>query len=416
MVEEILIEEKTRETTLEEEFDASALEIEPVEAVPRRLASIDFVKGIAIIFIIIAHVAAAWLDEQWIFIYGFVYAFLDILGPSLFIFLSALSVVFSINRKKGHLPKKAIRNTIFSRGLSMLLIGSLINFALNGADLPFPSCLWGWNIISFIGLSQIVCYYTIKLKRSTRIVIGVIIIFTSEMIREAIWSLSRAEPIFYALWFALDSPEATTTILPWIAVCFITTVFGELLYEAMMDGSDKSYRHLFRVFVLWGGILFVFGIITGLETVLPTLGNINGNLYKFDVYYAAIKQPFVYYPGMWKFLVRGTFSNIWYTMGTSFLIVAAAFYLTDIKKKDNILIGMIKFYGTVSLNLFLMHYLLTPFFSAYMTILVLPYILVTYIGLLGVLFHIWYRYWDGMFSPEWLMQKISSIGVRNKSK
>ena len=70
-------------------------------ASPKRIESIDFVKGFAIVFIIICHAASIWLDSEWIYIYGMTYTALDILGPSLFIFLSALSVVFSIKKKSG---------------------------------------------------------------------------------------------------------------------------------------------------------------------------------------------------------------------------------------------------------------------------------------------------------------------------
>jgi len=83
----------------------------------RRIGSIDFVKGIAIILIIGAHCAGAWLVGSWRFFYGVLFSFLDIFGPSLFVFLSALSVVFSIRRKKASIHEKVIRNRIFSRGL-----------------------------------------------------------------------------------------------------------------------------------------------------------------------------------------------------------------------------------------------------------------------------------------------------------
>ncbi|MHA1702759.1 MAG: hypothetical protein ACTSWK_10860, partial [Promethearchaeota archaeon] len=64
----------------------------------KRIHSIDFVKGFAIIMIIIAHTAGAWLNSEWISFYGVAYTILDIVGPSLFVFLSALSVVFSIKK------------------------------------------------------------------------------------------------------------------------------------------------------------------------------------------------------------------------------------------------------------------------------------------------------------------------------
>ncbi|MFX1503599.1 MAG: heparan-alpha-glucosaminide N-acetyltransferase domain-containing protein, partial [Promethearchaeota archaeon] len=72
----------------------------------KRIASIDFVKGFAIAWIILAHSALSWFDKDWKYIYGLVFAFMDVMGPSLFVFLSALSVVFSVRRKKGKLPEK----------------------------------------------------------------------------------------------------------------------------------------------------------------------------------------------------------------------------------------------------------------------------------------------------------------------
>ena len=73
---------------------------------PKHIKSIDFVKGFAIIMIMMAHTAAAWLDKDWLFVYAMLFAVMDILGPSLFIFLSALSVIFSIKKKKERFLKK----------------------------------------------------------------------------------------------------------------------------------------------------------------------------------------------------------------------------------------------------------------------------------------------------------------------
>ena len=71
-------------------------------ASPRRIQSIDFVKGFAIIFIMLAHTASGWLNSESRYLYGILFTLLDILGPSLFVFLSALSVIFSIKRKEGN--------------------------------------------------------------------------------------------------------------------------------------------------------------------------------------------------------------------------------------------------------------------------------------------------------------------------
>ena len=49
-------------------------------ASPRRIKSIDFVKGFAIVFIILAHTASGWLAPESYYLYGLLFALLDILG------------------------------------------------------------------------------------------------------------------------------------------------------------------------------------------------------------------------------------------------------------------------------------------------------------------------------------------------
>ena len=387
---------------------------------PRRIASIDFIKGIAIIFIILCHVSASWFDSDWVFLHGIVYSFLDIVGPSLFIFLSALAVIFSIKSKQGRLPSKVIRNQIFSRGFMVIFIGVIINLILRTGKQPFPLSLWGWNIIMFIGFSQIFCYYALKLNRIPRLIIGIIIIFSSETIREVLFNGIESNPVYTFLHFIVTSPDPTVTLLPWLSICFISTIFGEFLYEAMIDGSDKAYRQLFNTFIICGVIFVLIGVFTGLEAVVwgngIDPGTINGPLY-WHIYLLDIanQQPFTQFSGMWKFLIRGTFANMWYNLGAGLIILAVGFYIVDIKRKSNIFTITVQYYGKVSLNLFLVHYLFLPIFMGIFSIFYFPYVCLAYIAFLGFLFYFWNKYANGAGTPEWLMMQVMNIG-KKKSK
>ncbi|MHA1391822.1 MAG: heparan-alpha-glucosaminide N-acetyltransferase domain-containing protein, partial [Promethearchaeota archaeon] len=145
-------------------------------ASPKRIGSIDFVKGFAIVFIILAHSAAAWLNSTNYYVYGLLFALLDFLGPSLFVFLSSLSVIFSIRNKQNILPSKVIRMRIFSRGIIIILIATIYNvtsLSLGAHAVPFPLNLWGWNILMFIGFSQIFSYYALRLTKLYRAILGI---------------------------------------------------------------------------------------------------------------------------------------------------------------------------------------------------------------------------------------------------
>ncbi|MBY9020483.1 MAG: hypothetical protein KGD67_05455 [Candidatus Lokiarchaeota archaeon] len=62
----------------EEDFDSPTLinylrQDIPIEEIrdyssSGRIASIDFIKGFAIIFIMLAHYASVWLDKDWYFV------------------------------------------------------------------------------------------------------------------------------------------------------------------------------------------------------------------------------------------------------------------------------------------------------------------------------------------------------------
>jgi uncharacterized membrane protein len=383
---------------------------------PERIVSLDFVKGFAIVFIMLAHCSSAWLDNEWRHIYGLVYTALDILGPSLFIFLSALSVIFSIKRKKGKLPEKVIRNRILSRGLTIILIGvlyNLISIEATIGDVPFPLNLWGWNILMFIGFSQIFSYYAMKLGKLARIAIGLIIIYSAEELRMILYLNKDTNLIYGIFHFIVTSPAPSITLVPWLAICFISTIFGEMLYEAMIKGTDQAYRHLFHRFLAWGVFLIIIGIYFGHQLQTPaTMPGGTAEYPHLSLLNTMNQQDFIHYPGMPLFLIRGTASNMFYNLGAALTIIAICFYLIDIKKIDNNFTSMLNYYGKISLSLFLLHYPFLPIFIGAFNIAVYPFIELAFIGFMGIMMYLWMEYGNGVGTPEWFMIQIGRIGQK----
>jgi len=377
-----------------------------------RIVSIDFVKGFAIVFIILAHYAAVWLNEEWYFVYGLAFMFLDILGPSLFIFLSALSVVFTVKRKAGKLPDKLIRNRVFSRGLIIIVIGVLLNLTyVAETNYVFPLYLWGWNILFFMGFSQIFSYYALKISKMPRAIIGIFIIFLTPTIRAFLYNEQDTNLIMGFFHFIITSANPSVTLLPWLSICFISTIFGEYLYEAMNDKSENTYRGLFRIFFTWGVFLILAGVIMGYS--LQTYNTMNqdeyGHLLLLEI---ANNQNFFHLPGMPDFLIRGTASNMLYNLGAALTIIAVAFYFIDLKGKMNNLVRMFTYYGKISLSLFIVHFIFMPLYVKQLNIFLFPVIYIANVGLLGFLMYIWIEYGKGIGSPEWLMVQIGRIGQK----
>jgi len=403
-------------------------------ASPRRIQSIDFVKGFAIVFIILAHTAMAWLEPNSYYVYGLLYALLDILGPSLFVFLSALSVIFSIKRKEGIVHPKIIRNQVFTRGTVMIIIGMLTNILIiEGGEVKIA--IYGWNIITFIGFSQIFSYYILKIKKSWRIIIGIIIILLSPTIRAILYIGKIEGNIFLAiLQYIITSPTPHLTLLPWISISFISTIFGEYIYEAMNKGTKNAYIGLFRIFAVWGIIFILIGIFAfypdtknfinwkpgwALEWVSetdPLDSSMIGGLSEYpnlrNLLYAN-QQDFYYLPGMPNFLIRGTSANMFYNQGAALLIISIFFYFIDIKKRSNNLINILIYFGKVSLSLFLIHFFFIPLFFNQFNIPFFLTISLSYIGFLGIFMYIWMEYGKGVGSPEWLMVQFGRIGQKS---
>lgn len=404
-----LIELLKKEIPLEDIREVSSL---------KRIESIDFVKGFAIVFIVLAHTSGAWLDSDWVFVHGVVYAFLDILGPSLFVFLSALSVVFSVKRKHGKVPEKVIRARILTRGAVIMLIGVPYNFIAIGLTIegyPFPINLWGWNILMFIGVSQIFSYYALKLSKITRAVIGTAIIFVSDYIREFLFLNKDSNLFAWILHYIITSPAPQVTLLPWISICGISTIFGEYLHEAMMKGTEESYYNLLKIFLTWGTILVIFGITFGLTLYTPeTLTGGKSEYTQIELLAIANSQKFIDFTiiGMPEFMIRGRMPNMWYNLGAALLIIGINFYIIDIKKKQSIFFNMLKYYGKVSLSLFLIHYMLITVFLWQFNIVVFVFVYFGYAGFLGFLMYLWNEFGNGVGSPEWIMLQMGRVSQK----
>jgi len=415
-------------STLEENYIHNSEEA-PIK---KRIASIDFVKGLALGVIIWAHAALSWFDNDWRYIYGFLFSFMDFIGPSLFVFLSALSVVFSIKRKKIASSDKVIRNRIFTRGLVIIFIGVIFNpisLYVEGNTVPFPANLWGWNILMFIGFSQIFSYYALKFSKITRAILGFIVIFFSPLIREILFQFKDLNFGVNILHFIITSPLPQVPFLPWIAVCFISTIFGEYLSETMMKGTKEAYIRLFRIFAFYGVAL----VLTGLFIWIPRLGldqwepgwlivnpttSPGGTVVSTEYLHINLieltsNNVFNYqFPGMAMFMVRSSGHNMFFNLGAGLIIIAISFYYIDIKNKQNVFIKMLIFFGNVSLSLFLLQYMFLPLYLGQFPIIFAPFVFAAYSGFLGLLMYIWRKFYNGVGSPEWLMSNLGSKGKK----
>jgi len=262
-----------------------------------------------------------------------------------------------------------------------------------------------------MGFSQIFSYYALKITKMPRALIGIFIIFLTPTIRAFLYEGKDENLILAFFHFLITSANPSVTLLPWLSICFISTIFGEYLYESMNNKSENVYKGLFRIFFSWGIFLILAGVIMGYT--LQTVDTMNKLEYgHLDLLRIANGQTFFHLPGMPDFLIRGTASNMLYNLGAALTIIAVAFYFIDLKGKLNNIVRMFNYYGKISLSLFMIHFIFMPLYVKQLNIFFFPVIYIANVGLLGFLMYIWIEHAKGIGSPEWLMVQIGRIGQK----
>jgi hypothetical protein len=385
-----------------------------------RIRSIDFVKGLAITLIILGHTGEQWVSDEWIWAHATLFPVLDVFGPSLFIFLSALSVVFSCKKKECVIPEKVIKSGIYMRTIVILVLGLVFNLITSPTSetYPFPSNLYAWNILMFIGFSQIFCYYALKISKELRLVIGFLIIFFADPIRQFLILNKGSNPIAFIIHYIFVSPAPHNPLLPYIALALFSTIYGEYIFEAMVFETPDAYWETFKTFIRSGIFFSITGILFGLEMIDQFNPLYPPSDYIFIGYIDIMQtSPWYKIPGLPKFVIRGTGANILYVLGMSLLIIGIAFYFIDYKNLknpfQNHIINMYVFYGRVSLSLFFIHYLGAFFFFHALDIVFFFPVITAWIGFLGILMFIWNVEAEGKGSFEWL---IANMGGKKKKK
>ncbi len=268
----------------------------------------------------------------------------------------------------------------------------------------------------------------LKIEKKWRILIGILIITLSPHLRVFLYEGREAGNLILTFFhYIVTSPTPHLTLIPWISICFFSTIFGEYIFEAMNKGTQDAYIGLFRIFFVWGIIFLLLGIFLlfpkGLDLTqwqpgwaLQTPQSMVGGVFEYphlDLLRIANKQKYFVIPGMPNFLIRGTSANMFYNQGAALLVISIFFYYIDIKKKSNNFTNMVIYYGKVSLSLFLIHFLFLPLFFKIFGIVYFLIISFLYIGFLGISMYIWMEYAKGLGSPEWLMVQLGRIGQKS---
>ncbi|MDK2897737.1 MAG: hypothetical protein PWP04_1857 [Candidatus Atribacteria bacterium] len=211
--------------------------------IKKRFWEIDFWRGIAVICMIIYHLAynLTYFGPFNLTLYRGPWLYFQRLTASSFLFLVGLSLSITYDRD---LKKETsfLFHKYLKRGLKIFSYGLLITLV---TWLFMGELYVRFGILHCIGVSIILAYPFLA-KRSINWIPGVIFIITG-------WILHYMEfPFSYLLWLGLKPHQFYTIdyfpLLPWFGIVLIGTTVGKLLYPSYKRAfSIPDYSHLFLI-------------------------------------------------------------------------------------------------------------------------------------------------------------------------
>lgn len=346
---------------------------------------------------------------EYSYLFSVLITLLEIFGSSLLIFILSFSVIFTLKKKMGCFPDRENRNKLFKQSLLLILLGIAYNLIFNYVE-HNSFVVWGWNILIFVGIGQFICYYTFKLARWSRIVIGLIIILITPYIREFLFIWKESNMVVYILHFILVSSTPIFPLLPFASLWFFSTIFSELIYDALILESDKATLESTYSSIKYAFIFIIVSFIYSTIQFLPFVEPFSYNPMKYpftDSLPILRGTTITYIPGIPEALIKGTIQNIFFMIGISLLIIGLSFYFIQIKKKETRISKILIIFGRSAITLLFFQWLFLPLFNQLLIYYIYIPISLTYFLMIGFLIYLWEKKIEMKYNIEWLIRKIS---------
>ena len=311
-----------------------------------RIASIDVMRGLVMLFMLIDHVREAIylhmqvgdpMDVQTTDPALFFTRMLAHICAPTFVFLTGLGAWLYANPASG--APRSPSSFLIKRGLLLILLElTVINFAWAG-DMP-PKTLW-LQVIWAIGISMVVLGLMTRLPRWLLATIGALIVFGHNLLTPihfppghplfAIWTILHERA--FLVEDGLVKVKVTYPVLPWIGVILLGYVAGPLYSKFM--AAERRVRLLV---MLGAGCLALL--------VLLRMFNIYGETLPWTAQGETIRTVmdfvnFTKYPPSLHFLLL--------TIGIALLLMAW------FEKRDNVLTRAIAAIGGAPMFFYILH-------------------------------------------------------------
>jgi hypothetical protein len=382
------------------------------------IKSIDFTKGISIFCILFINTLNYWLiiEGELKYIIAYVVIFSEIFGAMLFIFTYSFETIFILQKMMGSPPEKKYRNIVLKRGFTFIILGILYNVIISLLNDLNP-LLWGWNFIFLLGFSQIIIYYSFKLIRWARLVVGLAIIFFTPFLREILYLNKDYNVLIEVFYYFIVSPDPSFSILPYASFCFFASIFSELIYQAKILENKRAIKISIISTLRYGFTFLIAGFALSIVDFNPIITSsfFNPLKYPFLEGRPILRSfSFQFIPYMPEILLRGTSSYILFIMGILIIVLGGNFYLSEISLNKNRIYNYFQFFGENSITLIFIQFIFLPLFLIQVDMFIFFPLFFLYITLLAYLMYIWKKYANYKFNLEWIIEKSTNFEFKNQ--
>jgi uncharacterized membrane protein len=211
-----------------------------------RVASVDVLRGVALIFMIINHFGQTFVGGGFHSLVAMMILFFGIVPAPLFYIVAGISVVLMNTRfKQRGASNSTVWGWVLTRGFLIMSLGYLFSVVMFGT-------IWilDWSILQLIGLSLIVAQLTLYLPKRYRILLPIVIIILAPFLR--IWlnyeaivgtvgNIHYAPPQTWLDHLSAIIATGKAPIFPWLACSIIGTLIGEAIIEKPAHPRRLAY-------------------------------------------------------------------------------------------------------------------------------------------------------------------------------
>jgi len=316
---------------------------------------------------IYGHMIFFWLrwEDQWLRIW--LYAFLQPIGATGFLFISGVSatLAFKNNQHTAKVPLTTMRNIYLLRAVFILLIGLIFNLCIalivEEGNLAF---IWSWNALQTIAISLLLLWAFLKTSKILRIVLAISVILLNQILLNILTPYNGQDSVLGFLYHLLFNPSDQYIVLNYFGIALIGSVIGNIVFDLSKIENQEKRAFLFNdKSIIYTFFIGIFILVFGIWFQFP------------------------------NFLIFNTASSVFYSIGLiiatlAILVVIEILEVFKTKKSYKYLF----FYSYYSFTIFLTHNLLLMLFyhqlNAYLTIWI---VLVAFIIILGYLFRTMYN-------------------------